>query len=77
MNKKEKKLNWKTVINITINLSAWIVIPVLIGLFLGSYLDKRFITAPRYLLIVLGLSFIVSIAGLSSYVLKEAKKMEK
>ncbi|HKM40498.1 MAG: AtpZ/AtpI family protein [Patescibacteria group bacterium] len=78
MTKDNKKaLAWKLVIDIALNISAWIIIPVLVGLFLGSYLDRRFFTAPRYLLIVLGISFVISIFGLSKYVSKEAKKMEE
>ncbi len=73
----KKGLAWGLVFNIAINISAWIIVPVLIGLFLGSYLDKKFLSAPRYLLISLGISFIISIFGLIKYVSREAKKIEK
>ncbi len=72
-----KGFDWNIAMNIAFGFSAWIIMPVVIGFFLGSYLDKRFSSSPRYFLISLGLSFVVSIFGLTRYVLKESKKIDE
>lgn len=42
-----------------------IVIPILVFLGIGSFLDEQFNSSPRYLVIGLAVSFIVSIATLA------------
>lgn len=58
-------------------LSAWIVFPVLLGALLGRWLDKRYNSSPRWFLIVIGLSFVVSMFGLIKNTLEEYKNIEK
>jgi len=58
-------------------LSGWIAFPVIIGAFLGKWLDKRYGTEPWLFLGVVGFSFIISMFGLVSNALKEFKKIEK
>ena len=72
-----KKDSWNAAFRIMANVSGWIAFPVIIGLFLGSWLDTKFGTAPWLLLITIGLAFFVSMFGLISSSLKEFKKMEK
>lgn len=77
MKKENKKgFSWGLAINIAFGFSAWIIFPIVAGFFLGSYLDKKFVSSPRYFLLSLGLSFVVSIFGLTKYVLKESKKID-
>lgn len=65
-------LAWK----VTANITGWIAGPVIIGLFLGRWLDQKFNTAPWLFLLTIGLCFVISMFGLVSYALKEFKKIE-
>jgi F0F1-type ATP synthase assembly protein I len=59
------------------NISGWIAFPVIIGLFLGRWLDRRFGTEPWLFLTTIGVCFVVSMYGLVTNSLKEFKKIEK
>jgi len=59
-----------------VNISGWIAFPVIIGLYLGKWLDKIFGTDPWLFLITIGLSFFISIYGLTINALKEFKQIE-
>lgn len=56
--------------------SAWIAGPVLVGLFLGKWLDRKFATSPLMLIICLGTCFLISMFGIVNNALKEFKKIE-
>ena len=58
-------------------LSGWIAFPVVIALFLGKWLDKKFQTDPWLFLATIGLAFLISMSGLITSALKEFKKIEK
>lgn len=76
-NENKKSFNWNLAVRLAMILSSWVVFPIIIGFFLGSYLDKRYDSSPKWLLIVLGASFLVSIIGLIKDVLKESKKIDE
>lgn len=59
------------------NISAWIAFPVIIGLYLGKWLDQKFNTEPWLFLVTIALFFLVSLYGLFTSIKREAKKMEK
>lgn len=78
--KKEETINsveksWQPGVYIFLRLSAWIAIPVIIGSLLGDYLDNKYNKAPWFLLICVGLAFIVSMYGLISNTTKEYRKI--
>ncbi|MDD5626162.1 MAG: AtpZ/AtpI family protein [Patescibacteria group bacterium] len=77
MAKLVDKQYWMESIKIFSRLSVWIVFPVLIGALLGKWLDKKYNSSPRWFLIVIGLSFIISVVGLVKNTLEEYKKIEK
>lgn len=58
------------------NITAWIAGPVIIGVFLGKWLDNHFHTEPLLLLVTVGFCFIISMYGLTRNALKEFKKIE-
>ena len=58
------------------NITAWIAGPVIIGVFLGKWLDNHFHTEPLLLLVTIGFCFIISMYGLVQNALKEFKKIE-
>jgi len=68
---------WGTSLKIMANISAWIAFPVIIGLYLGKWLDQKFNTEPWLFLITIALFFLVSLYGLFTSIKREAKKMEK
>lgn len=59
------------------NISAWIAFPVIIGLYLGKWLDQKFSTEPWLFLLTIAFFFFVSLGGLLSSIKKEAKRMEQ
>ena len=63
-------------VRVLANVTAWIAGPVIIGVFLGRWLDNRFHTEPLWLLVTIGFCFIVSMYGLVQNALKEFKKIE-
>ncbi|MFA5109073.1 MAG: AtpZ/AtpI family protein [Patescibacteria group bacterium] len=71
-----KNYSWPTVARLVAVLSAWIVFPVLIGLFLGQWLDQKYNTSPWLFLITTGVAFLISMFGLIINALKELKRIE-
>ena len=68
---------WKPAILIFSKVSWWILCPIILSLILGKYLDYRFATAPRYLLICVGVSFIVSMFQIFTILKKYMKEIEQ
>lgn len=58
------------------NLTAWIAGPVIIGVFLGKWLDNQYHTEPWLFLASIGFCFLISMYGLITNALKEFKKIE-
>jgi len=73
---KNKTFDWAEPLKVATRLSAWIAFPVVIGYLIGSYLDKKFDSSPKWFLIVIGISFVVSMFGLIRSTLSEYKKIE-
>ena len=72
LNKKEpeiKKPWWQDSVMLFTQLSGWIGIPVILGVFLGQWLDQEYNTKPWLFLITVGLAFGISMIG----IVKEAK----
>lgn len=72
-----KNDNWNLALKVMANISGWIAFPVIIGLFLGQWLDKKFGTAPWLLLGTLAFSFVVSMFGMVITSVKEFTAIEK
>lgn len=72
-----KNDNWSLALRVMANLSGWIAFPVIIALFLGRWLDKKFNSEPWLFLATIGVAFLVSMYGLVVNALKEFKKIEK
>lgn len=64
-------------LRIMAGVSGWIAFPVIIGLYLGKYLDKKFGTEPWLFIIIIAGSFVVSMYGLLVNAQREFKKIEK
>ena len=72
-----KNDSWSMALRIMARMSGWIAFPVIIGMFLGKWLDKRYGTEPWLLLTTIGVCFLISMFGLIRDALKEFKKIEK
>jgi len=68
---------WGQALRVLGNLSGWIAFPVLIGVILGKWLDRKFNTEPWLFLTTIGVCFLVSMYGLVINALKEFKKIER
>lgn len=73
----DKAAWWQPALLMFFKLSAWIAAPIVIALFLGKWLDKKFSTAPWLFLSCVGLAFLISMAGLIKNTLAEYKKIER
>lgn len=74
--KKNKVAWWQPAIVLFIRLSGWIAAPVLIAIFLGRWLDKKYDSEPWLFLGCVGAAFIISIVGLIKNTITEYKKIE-
>jgi len=68
---------WQPAVAIFAKFYGWILAPLVVGLFLGNWLDKKFNTGSMWLLISVGISFVVSIGGLVVAAREEFRKMNK
>lgn len=68
---------WQPAIAMFLKLSVWIAGPIIIALYLGKWLDKKFDLAPWLFLSCIGLAFIISMFGLVKNTTEELKKLEK
>ena len=68
---------WQPAILVFVRLSAWIVAPVILGLFIGKWLDRQFNTEPWLFLATTGFAFLISMFGIVKNTITEFKKIEK
>ncbi len=73
---KKKSIDWVGPVKIAARLSSWIIFPVIAGFLLGSYLDNKYDSSPKWFLIVIGVSFFISMFGLVKNTIEEYKKIE-
>lgn len=68
---------WLPAMLIFSKLSVWVIGPVIIGLFVGKWLDDKYHSEPWLFLLSMGIAFIFSMVGLTINALKEYKKIEE
>jgi len=68
---------WQPAIMMFARMSVWIAVPVLLAVFLGKWLDKKYDTEPILLLVTVGLAFLFSMFGLYKNAVEEYKKIEQ
>lgn len=76
-NATEKAAWWQPALLMFLRLATWIAGPVIIALFIGKWLDKKYGTEPWLFLACTGLAFLVSMFGLIKNTIVEYKKIEK
>ena len=57
-------------------MTGWILVPAIVGGFLGTRLDEKYDTAPWLFLLILGLSFIISVVGIARVAMKEFRRLD-
>ena len=67
---------WKEGVRLMSNVSTWIVVPVILALVVGKFLDKRLGTEPLILLVCVGVSFLVSAYGIVKTVKEYTKNLK-
>lgn len=58
-------------------LSSWIIAPVILGVIVGKWLDKKYGTEPWLFLITVGVAFFISMFGIVRDSLREMKRIEE
>ncbi len=75
--KEDSRPWWQPALMMSLKLSGWIAAPVIIAVFLGEWLDKKYGTEPWLFLASVGVAFVISMAGLVVEAGKEFRKIEK
>ena len=68
---------WKPGMELFLKLSGWIGGPVIIAVFVGKFLDRKYNTEPWLFLLSVGIAFAVSMIALVKIGFKEFKKIEE
>ena len=76
-NKPNQEAWWQPALIMFARLSAWIAAPIIIALYLGKWLDRKFSSAPWLFLLCVGAAFLISMVGLVRNTLAEYKKIER
>jgi len=58
-------------------LSVWIGGPILVAIFVGKYLDKKYNTQPWLFLLSVGIAFAISTFGIIRDSMRELKKIDE
>lgn len=78
---KQEKNWWREPLLFSGRISGWIAGPILIALFLGKYLDKKYDAEPVFFLGLTAAAFVISCVGLVKttlgYIKSLGKKEEK
>jgi len=72
-----KNESWALALKVMAKLAGWIAFPVILGTFLGQWLDKKFGTEPWLFLATIAFAFLVSMYGLIINALQEFKKIDE
>ncbi len=67
---------WQPALAIFYSASGWILAPLLLGLFLGKWLDRRYDTAPWIFLATTMIAFLISMFGLIRNAMRAFKQIE-
>ncbi len=82
MEEDKKNLNnggpwWKPAVQLVSEISTWIVVPIVLALVGGKFLDTRLGTKPIIFLCLAGIGFLVTCLGMYKVVKNYMKKLEK
>ena len=73
-----KKDNWwRPALGLFGQIIGWIVVPIIIALFLGDWMDSKYNTENRYLLIFVIIAFVITNIGLVKVSFDAIKQIDK
>ena len=75
--KKVKELWYMPAIRMFANVSGWIAGPIIIALFVGKWLDRKYDSSPWFFIGLTVIAFIISIAGIMKILMKYLNDIEK
>lgn len=73
----KKELWWKPAMEMFARVIGWIAVPIISALYLGRWLDDKYQSEPKYLLICVGVAFLLTNIGLIKNVIKTSRKIDK
>lgn len=68
---------WQPAVEIFAQVSVWIAGPIIIALFAGKWLDKKYSSEPWLFLLCIGIAFAASSFGIVRITLNYIKKIEE
>jgi F0F1-type ATP synthase assembly protein I len=75
--KQAKEAWWMAPVQMFLRISGWVAVPLILSLFLGKWLDKKYGTAPWLLIATSAIAFIFSMYGIIRNAKQEFKKIEE
>jgi hypothetical protein len=76
-NNKQRVPWWQPGLLLFAKLSGWIAGPVILAVFVGKWLDRKYSTEPWLFLLSVGIAFFASSYGIVRDSLREMKRIEK
>ena len=73
---QNEKYWWSAGLALFSRLSAWIIGPILLAIFIGKKLDAKFESEPWLFLLSVGVAFVISISAMVNIGLGEFKKID-
>ena len=70
-NNQDEKYWWSAGLALFSRLSAWIIGPILLAIFIGKKLDAKFESEPWLFLLSVGVAFVISISAMVRIGLRE------
>lgn len=77
MDNDKKEIWWQPAIVMFAKVSAWVAIPIVLALFIGKYLDKKYDTSPWMFIGTTIIAFIISMIALGKISLDYIHKIDK
>lgn len=75
--KNPKNSWWQPALAMFVRMSGWIIGPVLAGIAMGKWLDKKYNTDPWLFLLSVGIAFVVSMIGIVKDAVREIRRIEE
>lgn len=77
MDKDKKEIWWQPAIVMFVKVSAWVAIPIILALFIGKYLDKKYETSPWIFISATIIAFTISMIALGKISINYIRKIDK
>lgn len=77
MTDKIQKPWWQSGVTVFAEVTGWIVLPIVIALYSGRYLDEKYNSYPWFFLGLTAIAFLISSVGIVRVAMKYIKQIEK